>query len=368
MNTPELVEMGSDLGLDRVGVASVEPFADVKESLHDRKRKGQSDRLGFTFTDPERSTDLRESIPWAERLVVGGLAYVPEAGDPGEPMAGTGRIARFSTDDHYRPLGLALASIAEELIAAGYRAEVLIDDNRLVDRAAAQRAGIGWWGKNTMILAAGVGPWMLLGSVATDAPLETTGPDPRSCGTCSACLPACPTGALVAPGVLDARLCIAALLQQRGSLPRDLRPAIEDRIYGCDDCLVACPPGQRILETTTVSAGRVDVVELLAMDNDVLDQTFHRFYVPGRKMRFLRRNILVALGNGRDPVTLEPIAPFLDGDDPMLVEHAIWAVGRIGGPAARAMLESIRPEQLATDECRTELQFALSELDAPMGK
>lgn len=367
MDTASIIAAGEALGLDRVGVCTTEPFTEVRRSLIDRKQRGLSDRLTFTFTDPDRSTDIRQSHPWAERLVVAGRAYLPEAGNPGPPRARSGRIARFSTDDHYRPLADALEGLATLLGEGGWRSEILVDDNRLVDRAAAVRAGIGWWGKNTMVLAPGQGPWMLLGSIVTDAQLEVTEPSPRSCGTCSACLPACPTGALIAPGVLDARRCIAALLQQRGSIPVDVREAVGDRIYGCDDCLDACPPGVRAVERTEVVAGRVDLHELIEMSDDELDRRFDRFYVPGRKMRFLRRNLIVALGNAGDRSSLPLLERFLEGDDPLLASHAIWAIGRIGGPVALSMLSGLDPESLEP-EARSDLQSALARLDAPIGK
>lgn len=359
--------MGESLGLDRVGVCTAEVFWETRASLQDRKERGLSDRLAFTFADPDRSTDIRATYPWAERLIVAGRSYLPEAGNPGPTQPRTGRIARFSTEDHYRPLAEALASIARALRESGRLAEVLVDDNRLVDRAAAVRAGIGWWGKNTMVLAPGQGPWMLLGSVATDAILDVTVPSERSCGTCSACLPACPTGALIAPGVLDARSCIAALLQQRGSIPPELREAVGDRVYGCDDCLDACPPGVRAVERTEIRAGRVDLHELMALSDEELDRRFDRFYVPGRSMRFLRRNIVVALGNTGDESSLAVLAPLLGGGDPLLASHAIWAVGRIGGAAARSMLSSLDPASLGPEES-VELQSALTRLDAPIGK
>ena len=367
METDDIIRIGESAGLDRVGVCTTEPFDDVRSSLEERKRAGLSDRLSFTFADPGRSTDVRASLPWAERLVVAGRAYLPEAGDPGGARPRTGRIARFSTEDHYRPLIEALEAIADRLGDAGWRAEVLVDDNRLVDRAAAVRAGIGWWGKNTMVLAPGQGPWMLLGSVATDAPLDPTDPSMRSCGTCSACLPACPTGALVAPGVLDARRCIAALLQQRGAIPADIRAAVGDRIYGCDDCLDACPPGTRLSERTETVAGRVDLHELMELSDAELDRRFDRFYVPGRKMRYLRRNLIVALGNVGDRSSLALLEPHLTGSDPLLASHAVWAVARIGGPEARAMLAGIDSDDL-DEEVREELQSALTRLDAPIGK
>lgn len=367
MDTAAILESARNLGLDRVGVCTVEPFDDTRLDLEQRTHSGLSDRLGFTFTDPSRSTDIRQSFPWAERLVVAARAYLPDAGDPGPTAPGTGRIARFSTDDHYQPLRKALATLADRIRAGGHLAEVMVDDNRLVDRAAAVRAGIGWWGKNTMVLTNRFGPWILLGSIATSAPLDATAPDDRSCGTCSACLPACPTGALVAPGVLDARRCIAALLQQRGALPLEFREAIDDRIYGCDDCLDACPPGRRLLEESTDRRGREELVGLLALTDAQLDVEFDRFYVPGRKMRYLRRNLLNALGNSGDGSAVGVLEDYARSSDPILADQAIWALGRIGGAAALAALRRLDESELDADGSRA-LQSALTRFDAPMGK
>ncbi len=367
MDTAAILATARDFGIDRAGVCSVEPFEDVRLEIEHRKAAGLSDRLGFTFTDPDRSTDVTRSYPWAQRLVVGARAYLPEAGHPGPGAEGRGRIARFATEDHYEPLRLALDRLAALLRDEGHEADVLVDDNRLVDRAAAVRAGLGWWGKNTMVLANRLGPWILLGSVVTSAQLDTTPMDQRSCGTCSACLPACPTGALIAPGILDARRCIAAMLQQRGPLPTEFREQIGDRIYGCDDCLDACPPGSRLHAASTSHAGREDVVALLGLTDPELDARFDRFYVPGRKMRYIRRNLLVVLGNvgGRRAVPL--LAEYARSDDALLVEHAIWALGRIGGPEALSVLESIDATALDQDGAGS-LQSALTRFDAPIGK
>ena len=144
---------------------------------------------------------LGRRSPGRESLVVAAHAYLPASGNPGPASPGTGRVARFATADHYRPLRAGLGALAGVLQAAGHRAEVLCDDSRLVDRAAAVRAGVGWWGKSTMVLAPGHGPWLLLGSVVTDASLPAGRPHgPRLRRRATACLPACPTGALVAPG------------------------------------------------------------------------------------------------------------------------------------------------------------------------
>ncbi|HEY5651918.1 MAG TPA: tRNA epoxyqueuosine(34) reductase QueG [Acidimicrobiia bacterium] len=367
MDSATILARARELGIDRAGVCTVEPFEEVRLEIERRKSEGLSDRLGFTFTDPERSTDVTRSHPWAQRLVVAARSYVPEAGDPGPGVEGTGRIARFATEDHYQPLRLALERLAGSLRDEGHEAEVLVDDNRLVDRAAAVRAGIGWWGKNTMVLTNRLGPWVLLGSVVTSAQLDTTPVDQRSCGTCSACLPACPTGALIAPGVLDARRCIAALLQQRGDLPTEFREHIGDRIYGCDDCLDACPPGMRLSDTATERRGREDLVTLLALSDADLDARFDRFYVPGRNMRFVRRNLLVALGNSGGSGAVPALAAYAHGEDALLVEHAIWALGRIGGPEARSVLEAIEETALDAEGARS-LQLAFTRFEAPIGK
>jgi epoxyqueuosine reductase len=291
-----------------------------------RRAGGFAADLAFTYRDPEAATDVRRSFPWAQRLVSVAYAYEPEAGRSVSRPGGV-RIARFADGDRYLGLRAALAAIVDTLEAAGVRAVALADDSRLVDRAAAVRAGIGWWGRSTMVLVPGSGPWVLLGSVATDAPLEVDAPMARSCGTCTACIPACPTGAILDDGVLDVRRCLAYHLQRPGLIPLDLRRAVGDRLYGCDDCLTSCPPGNRAMESANVVTGP-DIVEILgATDRGLLDRYGH-FYLPARRPRILRRNALVAAGNDRSP-SLEPVViGHLGHPDWLLRSHAAWAVGR----------------------------------------
>lgn len=330
-----LTEAGTAAGLNRIGWTTAEPFPEVRDSLHRRIADGMSARLGFTFTDPDRATTPSRTWPWARSIVAGLWPYLPEAGSP----TGEGRVARFAERDHYTGLRAAMEEISRNLAEAGYRAEVVIDDSRLVDRAVAHRAGLAWWGKNTMLLTPGIGPWFLVGCVVTDALLPAGEPMRRDCGTCEACLPACPTGALVAPGVLDARRCLAALLQAPGSIPVEYRAAVGDRVYGCDDCIEACPPGSRLLAHSTERRGSVDPVELLTVGDAELIRRHGHFYLPGRNPRFLRRNALVVLGNigGAEHLTL--LAGYLLHPDAMLRDHARWAIESIGGPIADRLLE-----------------------------
>jgi epoxyqueuosine reductase len=340
--TRRLHALAHEFGAARTGVASAEPFGDVEQELRERVSSGKHAGLTFTFKHPERATNVGASFPWATRLFVAGWSYLPDAGTPGPPAAGTTRVARFATDDHYAPLRRLLQAVAGELEEAGYRSAVLVDDDRLVDRAAAVRAGIGWWGKNTLVLAPGLGPWMLLGSVVTDAPLELDRPMRRDCGSCTACMPACPTGALVAPGILDARRCLAAILQQPGMIPRPLRIAVGDRLYGCDECLDVCPPGMRLAQSSRDRVGRHEVAELLGLDDAALLDRFAHFYVPKRRAAILRRNALVVLGNVGTVDHTHLLAGYLSHPVAMLRGHAAWALGRLGSPAAAAALVAAR--------------------------
>jgi epoxyqueuosine reductase len=270
-------------------------------------------------------------------------------------------VASFATEDHYRPLRSALGEVANEIHLSGYRAEMLVDDSRLVDRAAAVRAGIGWWGKNTMVLTPALGPWFLIGSVVTDAELESDREMTRDCGTCDACLPACPTGALLAPGVLDARRCLAAMLQQKGSIPPEFRRAVGDRIYGCDDCLEACPPGRKLQMASPGHHGRHDAEQLLLLGDDDLLARFEHFYVPGRKARYLRRNLLVVLGNSGGDAGL--LIRFLEHPDALLRGHAAWALGNLGGAESVNALREASDRESDPD-VRAEIQAALGQSEA----
>jgi len=230
---------------------------------------------------------------------------------------------------------VALTDIASLLGEAGWRTVVLADDNALMDREAAYRAGLGWYGKNANILLPGAGSWFVLGSVLTDAPPPyDDAPLDAGCGTCTRCMPACPTGAIVAPGVVAARRCLAWLLEAPGPFPLEYRTALGDRIYGCDDCQEACPPNRAAARhQTPPPPGREDqpwlsLLDLHDITDDELLAAVGRWYIPRRQPRYVRRNALVALGNTADPRhprVAATLARFLSGPDELLREHAAWA-------------------------------------------
>lgn len=338
--TARLRARAAELGLAGFGVCDAAPFDCTRRDIEAAVDSGRSGRLTFTYSDPATATDLSLSFPWARSLLVAAHGYASDAGNPGPPATGTGRIARFAVEDHYAPLRSELEELASLLRSVGHRAEVLVDDNRLVDRAAAVRAGVGWWGKSTMVLVPGAGPWVLLGSVVTDATLEADTPMKRDCGTCNACIPACPTGAIIAPGVLDARRCLARWAQAPGSIPEEFRQPMGDRLYGCDDCLDACPPGHRALSVGSDERGRVDLVSVLGADDSTLRTRYQRFYIPRNDVKYLRRNALIALGNSGGEEAVGVLAGFAGHRDPLLREHAAWALRRVGGPRALAALRA----------------------------
>ena len=336
----ELCRLGRRAGLDAVGVAPASPFSGTRQDLEDRKAAGLHGGMHFTYGNPARSTDPGRALPGAQALVVGARSYRRDDPEPPPDAGPLGRVARYSWDDTYAPLRGALGTVAARLEDEGWRARVLVDDNALVDREAAYRAGLGWYGKNANLLLSGRGSWFVLGSVVTDAPLPVNErPAEDGCGACTRCLTACPTGALVAPGVLDARRCLAWLLEAPGSFPPELREALGGRVYGCDDCQEVCPPNRlEDRRRPPPPAGPADepwveLVELLEASDDELLARFERWYVPRRQARYLRRNALVALGNvgnGSDPGVSRVVARALASEDPVVREHAAWAARRLG--------------------------------------
>lgn len=327
--------VGLAAGLDAVEVTTAEPFVAVRRTLEARKAAGLHAGMAFTYRKPERSTEPGAALPEARTLVVGARCYL--TAEPDEPPErSAGRVARYARADHYRSLRGALAAIARVLEAAGWRARVLADDNALVDRAAAHRAGIGWWGKNANLLLPGRGSWYVLGSVVTDAPLSATrSPAEDRCGSCTRCLEGCPTGAITEPGVVDARRCLAWLLQAEGTFPIEHRIALGDRIYGCDECQEVCPPNRRspVVAPAADEHPWVPLLALLDDDDAVVLRWAGRWYIPRRDVRYVRRNALVVLGNvgdGSDPAVEAVLRRYVAHVDPMLRAHAVWASRRLG--------------------------------------
>ncbi len=335
-----LLGVGRAAGLARVGIAPATVMTRAREAIVSRKQVGFSDTMQFTFRNPERSTDPTFSVEGARSLVVGAYSYVTPTSDAkssSAPQQLSARVARYAWADYYQQLRAALTEIADVLRGDGWRALVLADDNALVDRESAYLAGLGWYGKNSNLLIEGSGSFFVLGSVVTDAPLEANQElVTDSCGACRRCLDSCPTGAIIEPGVIDARKCLAWLIQKPGVFDWDFRVALGDRIYGCDDCQEVCPPTVRSRSGSENSQVEVtpyrSLMFLLNASDSELLAAVKQWYIANRNPMWVRRNALIILGNigdKGDASVREALSRYLAHGEPMLRAHAVWAAARL---------------------------------------
>ncbi len=267
----------------------------------------------------------------------------PQSSTPGPSR---GRVARYARGrDYHRVFEKKLRRIARAMRdELGAAARATVDYGPLLERPPAALAGLGWAGKSTMLLLPGFGPWVMLGAIATDLEVAPGAPLRKSCGTCQRCLVACPTGALSPGGhVLDARLCISYhTIENRGPIPRELRPGFGDWIFGCDECLDSCPVGAGRFEShPDFAAARFDdafppLAELLALDEAGFAERFRGRAIMRAKRDGLLRNACVALGNVGTGADLAALIAALEDPSPLVRGHAAWAVGRLGSREGRA--------------------------------
>lgn len=368
---PDLVETGLEAGLDEIGICTADPFDETRRVLEERKAAGLAGTMQFTYRNPARSSDPRRSLENPTHLVVGACSYHRDP--PPEPtgVGPVGRVARYVWADDRERLLEGLGAIRDRLTEAGHGAIVLSDQNNIVDRAVARRAGIGWFGKNANILLPGRGSWYLLGAVLTDIPDDHLLEPPEvesaadGCGTCERCIDACPTGAIIAPGVVDARRCLSWTLQTTGAFPLEHRIAVGDRMYGCDECQEVCPPNRRELRRAApggsgepVPMGEptrawVPLLELLELDDEEILRRHGRWYIAKRDPAHVRRNALVVLGNigdAEDPRVTAAIDTALRHPNPLVRSHAVWSARRLG---CEHLLETVVDD--SDEMVRTEL-------------
>ena len=254
--------------------------------------------------------------------------YAPETDrEPGE-----GRLPRYTWFNAYAELREKLDALGRRL---GGEYRVLVDENDHVDREAAARSGVGFYGKNTMLITRRHGSWVVLGTLVTEAELETTPRLPLDCGSCTLCIEACPTGALDDPGTLDSTRCLSYWSQAPGPIPEEYRTEMGAQVYGCDICQDVCPwnrgvEKRRTGETIPADAEpHVSLVEWLELSDEELRTRYERLYFPRKDPRYLRRNALVAVGNSASPELRPAAEAYVAGGDSLLREHAEWALARL---------------------------------------
>lgn len=333
----ELQRIAFQHGVTHTGVTDASVLHRAREALQHRLDHGLDDGMQFTFKDPERSTDPARAVRGARSVFVAARPYLLD--EPPHPGGVQGRVARYAWVDHYAPLREALWAIASRLRSDGWKAVPFADDNSIVDREVAHRAGLGWFGKNANLLLPGAGSWFVLGCVVTTAPLPVADEQvPDGCGTCRRCLDGCPTSAIIGPGVIDASRCLAWVLQKPGMIPESLREAVGDRLYGCDDCQDVCPPtvrlGPRVPAPRPTQPVRawIDALDLLRADDEGVMARWGRWYLADRDPRWARRNALVVVGNSgvADEAVQQVLADYVAHHDPVLRDHAVWAAHRLG--------------------------------------
>ncbi len=368
--TDDIKEHAYEVGFDLVRITSAEPFAAAETALKERIGAHLMDGLDwFTAERAEVSSNPRALLPDARSIISLGLFYLADAPRdltaPGDPH---GRVSCYAWGDDYHDVTRAkLNRLAEYLQqhnlpdGDGGQTRIFVDTGRMVDRAAAQRSGLGWYGKNTNILTKAWGSWVFLAEIVTNLALEPDAPTGANCGRCEVCLHACPTNAFVAPYVLDNRRCISYLtIELRGSIPLELRPLMGNHIFGCDVCQEVCPVNQRV-ETRLRAAGRLGggserlefrprsvtasspaLIELLGLDDEAFRERFRHSPVKRAKRRGLLRNVCVALGNLGDRAAVSALIGALHDHESLVRGHAAWALGALGGRLAHDALAAAR--------------------------
>jgi epoxyqueuosine reductase len=316
--------------------------------------EGMHGGMAYLERTAERRLNPDLVLPGAQSILLLAISYHrsgsggAEASEEGAEARGV--VARYARHrDYHHVLGLPLTALREfvnELGGVGTRSLEYIDTGPILERDLAHRAGVGFIGKHTNLISRELGNWFFLGSILTTLQLEPDAAAVHRCGTCTRCLAACPTGAITEPFRLDARRCISYLtIEHRGSIPVELRPAIGDRIFGCDDCLAVCPwnrfarEGRLMREAYLPGFDRPSLVELLGMDEATFRVAFRGTPFERAKRRGLLRNVAVALGNTGDGRVLEALERAAGDPEPLVAEHAQWAIERIqarGGKSGRS--------------------------------
>ena len=329
MQQAELSRLAVQLGLDAVGAAPAEAYAETERHIRERRARGLFARMRFTMAHPEVSCHPESLLPGARSVVSAALSYYAPGPDV-EP--GEGRLPRYTWSDRYAELRTKLERLGER-IGGEYR--VLVDENQHVDREGASRAGVGFYGKNTLLITRRHGSWVVLGTVVTTAEIERSAPLDLDCGSCTRCIDACPTGALDDPGVLDSTMCLSYWSQAPGAVPAEYREEMGSFVYGCDICQDVCP-WNRGTEKRRAGAGLpesaepvVSLVDWLEAADDDLRARYDRLYFPRNDPRYLRRNALIAAGNSGDAALVPAVERWSESGDDLLREHAEWALERL---------------------------------------
>jgi epoxyqueuosine reductase len=367
-------QRGRELGFDLIGIAPVQSpptYPHYEQWL----AQGFHGAMAYMERGKEKRKDLRLILPDAKSVIVGAINYfAPDEQLPvrGEPH---GLVSRYAWGADYHDVVLckleALLDYLRALLGDSVRGKAYVDTGPILERDAAVQAGLGWIGKNTCLINPHKGSWLFLGELIVNVELAPDAPFVRNhCGKCTRCLTACPTGAFVGPYRLDARRCISYLtIELRGSIPRELRPLMGTWIFGCDICQEVCPWNRKATPTHEDAFkprpwAAPELLDLLTLTEEEFRERFKGSPLKRAKRSGLVRNASVAVGNLREVRAVPLLIRLLERDpDPVVREHAAWALGRIGTSAALAALQDALTVE-ANERVRTEIVLSLQEAGA----
>jgi epoxyqueuosine reductase len=327
-----------DLGFDACRFAAARTPSTFKQ-YEEWIQNGCHGTMSYLERNLDRRADPKLVLDAAGTVITLAASY-PSAQPPEPADRLTGRVARYAQATDYHdtlatPLR-ALEQYIQELGGAGTRTRAYVDTGPILERSFGQESGLGFVGKHTNLISRQLGNWFFIAEVLTTLELTPDPPEPNRCGSCSRCIDACPTHAITAPFQLDARRCISYLtIELKGSIPEDLRPAIGNRVFGCDDCLEVCPwnrfarEGRLMREVALPELQHLDLLDLLRLDADTFRQRFRHTPLWRGKQPRLLRNICVALGNTAGPEALPALEQAALHPEPLVQEHAHWAIQTI---------------------------------------
>lgn len=332
-----------EAGFDLSGIADATPPPELS-FLSGWLARGHAGEMSWLAAQAERRSELRRAVPWARSVLCVGLQYDTPGPYSVSADPARGWVSRYAWgDDYHDVMGGMLARLGSRLEAeiGPLRWRAWVDTGPLVERAYAAAAGLGAWGRNTCLLHPEHGSWFFLGELVLDRELPPDSPRPDMCGTCTACLDACPTGALVAPHDLDSRRCLSYLtIELKGAIPEELRPALGRNVFGCDICQDVCPWNRRRRhrggEAFEPRPGlqAPDLEDLAGLDAASFSSRFCRSPVKRAKRRGLLRSVAVALGNLGDASKRPVLERLAEDEDPLVREHALWALARLAAASA----------------------------------
>jgi epoxyqueuosine reductase len=368
-----------EAGLDLLGVAPAEPFLQEKERLERRRERGFGPNP-YEYQEIEPRVYPDRLLPGVQSIIAGGISYLMEDEVPPPPSedgpALRGWLSRYCRGlDYHQILKERLTRVAKwlEEQVPGARTLVYVDTGPPLDRAVAERAGIGKWGKSTTLITREYGTWVFLGEILTDVPLPPDTPMTEACGSCTLCIDACPTQCLTEWN-LEANRCLSYVTQMKGVIPEEFRETMGNRLFGCDDCQDVCPYNKRARRGMHPEfaphgelGGEPDLLRLMVMTKSDFRNWFEPTAAGWRGKTTIQRNAVIALGNTGDARAMEPLAQALGSESQPIRAHAAWALGRLGrrvpetADQARQALEARRPAE--TDSAvLLELENALASL------